>query len=119
MAYTAKAVYQRTPGGTVLTEAAGVAGGAGTGYKYPNDGQFSFLIRNTSSNTPTVTIVSGGTVGGLSIGDLTISVGASGFQEVGPFPKEIWDQQGSDAGYIYVYFGGSNETDLRITARVG
>lgn len=118
MAYTAKPVYARTIGGTAITESAGVAGGAGTGYKFPNDGQMSFLIRNTSTNTPTATILTGGTVGGLAIDNLTISVGASGFQEVGPFPKEIWDQQGSDAGYIYVYFGGSNETELRISARV-
>lgn len=116
MAYTAKAVYTATPGGTPITEAAGVAGGAGTGYKYPNDGRMRFLIRNTASNTPTCTILSGGTVEGLSLGDTTVSVGASGFQVVGPFPKHLWDQTGADEGYIYVYFGGSNETELRISA---
>lgn len=116
MAYTGISVYSATTGGTAITESSGAAGGAGTGYKFPNDGATRLLIRNTSTNTPTCTIVTGGTVKGRAIGDETISVGASGFQIVGPFEKEIYDQTSSDAGYIYIYFGGSNETELRVAA---
>lgn len=117
MAYTAINVQKATAAGTTITLSNGVAGGAGTGYKFSNDGNTVLHIRNTSgSNTPSVVVVTGGSVGGNAIADVTRQIAVSATVHMGPFPKEIYDQQGSDEGFVYVYFSGGNETDLRVAA---
>jgi hypothetical protein len=128
MAYTAVNVQTTTSGGIIPTETAGVSGGAGTGHKFSNDGKTAFLIQNTGAGTPNVVFLPGGTYRGttLAVSHLeTVALAAadsSGDHKIaGPFPKDVFDQQGTtDPGLVYVYYTGSNETDVRITPfRIG
>lgn len=118
MAYTGVSVYRKSLAGQVVTESAGVAGGSGTGYKVPNEPGLTIRCRNTASNTPSITLVTGGShSNGQALPDITVQMAASQSRIFGPFPKEDWDQRGgSDDGYIYVYFSGGNETELRVSA---
>jgi len=117
MAYTAITVQNALQSGPSLTYSNGVAGGAGTGYKFTNDGHTALLVKNTSAvNTPNVVVVTGGSADGNAISDVTVAQVASTDKLLGPFPKPTYDQSGSDEGMVYVYFSGGNETDLRIAA---
>ena len=117
MAYTA--VNLTTPGaaGTRVdnTGQAGVAGGAGTGHKVRNDGSVLFYVHNTAANTPTMTFLASGTYKGeaLTVANETITTVANGEYIAGPFDPEIFNDAD---GYIRVYYGGSNETELKFVA---
>jgi len=93
---------------------AGSAGGEGTGLKFSNDGNTVLSLENTGANTPNVVIVTGGTKGGYAVADQTIAMVANQNQFAGPWPKSTFDQPGSDAGYVYIYFTGSNEADVLV-----
>lgn len=119
MAYTRINVQEPGQGGAELTLSNGVAGGAGTGYKFANDGRTYLYITNTGAGTPTVTIVTGRTVAGRAVEDqaiaLTATAGVKDIVHAGPFPKDVYDQP-DGSNDVYVYFSGSNETDVRIAA---
>lgn len=119
MAYTKINVQKPGEGGAELTESNGVAGGAGTGYRFSNDGRTFLRIRNTGAGTPNVVILTGATMGGFALGDntiaLTATAGAKDDCIAGPFPPEIYNQR-DGSGETYIYFTGSDETDVRVAA---
>lgn len=49
-------------------------------------------VANGSGGSITVTVQTPGTVGGLDIADLAVSVPASGTREIGPFPAHLFAQ---------------------------
>lgn len=70
------------------------------GNTFANDGQCFLYVKNAAGSPITVTIATPGTVDGLAIADLTVSVPATtGERMIGPFPPGIYNQ--SD-GTVYV-----------------
>lgn len=114
MGYTQKGVNAPGPAGTRIdniTTDAGVAGGAGTGLKYSNDGHVMFALVNTAANTPNV-VIEGGILRGQSVDDITIAMPANGVKIVGPYPPDLYSQ----GGFIQMNFTGGNETDMAVYA---
>jgi hypothetical protein len=120
MAYTQINVQRPGAGGAELTTSAGVAGGAGTGYKMSNDGHSFLDIKNTGVGTPNVVILPGGTCNGVDLSAAalqTIALTSGQDKIAGPWGKDTYDQQGStDPGMVYIYFTGGDETDVTIAA---
>ena len=114
MAYTAVARTTVSEAGTRvdnLSTGTGVAGGAGTGLKFLNDGRKLLYINNTGVGTPNVVVLASATFRGVALttSNQTIAT-VSGSQHVaGPFPADVYND--SD-GYVRIYFTGSNETDV-------
>ena len=117
MAYTQINVQKPGVGGTDLTDSNGVAGGAGTGYFFSNDGHTFLSIFNSGAGTPNVVVEASNTIKGYAIsGDQTIALAANGStgdrKIAGPFDKSIFDTDNT----VQINFTGSNETDVRIAA---
>lgn len=91
---------------------AGESGGSGTGLKFSNDGKVFLLLENTAANTPIVNIESGGTIDGLDIADIAITMVASQNRIVGPFPVGTFNQPSST--FVQINFSGGNETDVEV-----
>lgn len=116
MAYTAVARTALGVGGTRIdniSTATGVAGGAGTGYKFSNPGGNRLYVNNTGVGTPNVVVLASGTFKGvpLTANDQTLAVVASAQHGMGPFDTDIYNDSG---GFIRVYFTGGDETDLEL-----
>jgi len=76
---------------------------SGDGHKFANTGNDFIVATNDYTATVTLTVVTGGTVGGIAIEDVDVTVGAGGTRLIGPFNKSIFDQpSGTDAGKIYL-----------------
>ncbi len=58
------------------------------GDKFTPTGRTFLHVKNASAAAVTVTVVTPGSVAGLAIADLTVSVPAGGDRMVGPFPPE-------------------------------
>ncbi len=71
-------------GGTAPTYNAASAGGDKTA---PGDGTF-LHVKNGSASPITATVVTPGTVLGQAIGDVAVTVAASGEQFIGPLPRQ-------------------------------
>ena len=70
------------------------------GNQFVNDGQCFLYVKNASGSPITVTIDTPGTVDGLAIANLTVSVPATtGERMIGPFPPGIYGQAD---GKVYV-----------------
>lgn len=81
-------------------------------YLVPNDGKTFLHIKKSGATDCTVTIATPGTVDGLAVTDLTVTVPAStGDKMIGPFPRDIYNNA---SGQIAVTF--SNVTGLTIAA---
>lgn len=115
MAYTALTVQRPTDAGAELTLSNGASGGAGTGYKFQNDGSVLLYITNTGTGTPNVVIACASYLG-YTVTATTIALTATGglkdIVHAGPFDKSLYNQD----GLVYVYFTGGDETDVRIAA---
>lgn len=84
MAVNALAAQQCTVAGITPTRTA-MAVGPGDTYTFPNDGRVVLSFLKTGAGAATVTILTGGTAGGLAIADVTVTVGATtGDVMVGP-----------------------------------
>lgn len=57
---------------------------SGTDYEIVNNGWALLYVENTQASTCTLTIVTGGSVGGFALADRTVVVKAGGRQVVGP-----------------------------------
>lgn len=78
------------------------------GHKFSNSNKQFIMATNAHTATVTMTIVTGGQVGGYDISDITVAVGAGASVLAGPFPTHIFNQpSGSDAGKIYVNWDSS------------
>lgn len=85
--------------GTTMT----LAAASGDGHKFPNTGRELVVVTNDYTATVTLTVVTGGTAGGIAISDVDISLTAGQSKIVGPFNTAIFNQpSGSDAGRIYL-----------------
>lgn len=81
-------------------------------YLVPNDGKTFLHIKKSGATDCTVTIATPGTVDGLAVTDLTVTVPATtGDKMIGPFPRDIYNNA---SGQISVTF--SNITGLTIAA---
>lgn len=96
-------------GVAVPAETAGVAA---DGHKFANDGNVFLLVRNASTTTARVlTVQTPGTVDGLAIADLTVSIPATLSRYIGRFPSGIYNQAD---GMVYVDYPAGNEADLKV-----
>ena len=78
---------------------------SGDGHKFSNTNRDILVVTNDYTDTVTLTIVTGGQVGGLDIDDIDISLTAGQTKMAGPFETTIFNQtSGSDAGKIYINF---------------
>lgn len=55
-------------------------------------GNVALRVANGSGASVTVTVQTPGTVGGLAIADLTVTVPAAGTRDIGPFPASLFAQ---------------------------
>jgi len=86
---------------TGTTQSLGAA--SGDGQKFANTGDDFVLVTNGYTATVTLTVVTGGSVGGIAIADVEKSIAAGAVVLIGPFNKSIFDQpSGTDAGKIYL-----------------
>lgn len=116
MAYEAVARTARRRNGTRIdniTTGTGVAGGAGTGLKFSNDGHQFLHVSNTGVGTPTVVVLASGRHLGAPLTTANETrVTESGEKLImGPFPTALFND--SD-GNVRVYFTGGDETDLEL-----
>lgn len=75
---------------TGVTMSLGAA--SGDGQQFENTGQEIVIITNGYTDTITMTVVTGGQVGGLDIEDVDIAVAPGATRLAGPFTKAIFDQ---------------------------
>jgi hypothetical protein len=91
-----------------------VAAAAG-GDKFKNTGRQYVRIRNSSgSNAYTVTFVTAGTVKGIAIADVAVSVpaGVGTTRVVGPFDEGVFNDSNGDVSITYS--GSAPATDLLV-----
>jgi len=71
------------------------------GHSFENVGREFLQVKNTGTEK-TVTVQTPGTVDGLAIEELTVTVAATtGDKMIGPFPTHVFNQSG---GVVYVDF---------------
>jgi len=59
----------------------------------PNDGNVFLHVKNVNAAARTLTVVTPGTVYGLAIADLTVTIpGTTGDKMIGPFPPSVFNQ---------------------------
>jgi len=87
---------------TGTTQSLGAA--SGDGQKFANTGDDFILVTNDYTDTVTLTVVTGGTVGGIAISDVDVTLAGTGTTKlIGPFNKSIFDQpSGTDVGKVYL-----------------
>jgi hypothetical protein len=81
------------------------------GDRFAAGGRVFAYFANASGAPITVTVATPGTVDGLAIADLTISVPAGGYAVRGPFPEHLFGDAGGLVSLTY-----STETDLTFGA---
>ena len=85
------------------------------GHKIANNGYVVIEVNNIHATLARNVIVqTPGTVDGLAIADLTISVAALAIIMLGPFPPSYYNQVASDLGSIYVDEHAGSETDIKL-----
>lgn len=108
MATVALSVEEITRAGKDLTDTGSLS--TSDTYTFPNNGRTFLHFKKSGASTCTVTIATPGSVDGLAVADLTVSVPAStGDVMVGPFPREVYN----DANGL-VSFTLSNITGLTV-----
>ena len=73
-----------------------------------NDGRIVLEAGNVGADDAIVTITTPGTVAGLAIADLAVTVPAAGTRWIGPFPTTVFNQPGTDEIFVDV-----TDADLR------
>lgn len=80
-----------------------LAAASGDGHKFTNGGREFVVVNNGYTATVTMTVVTGGSVDGHAIDDITVGLSAGQTKIVGPFRTSIFNQpSGSDAGQVYL-----------------
>lgn len=76
---------------------------SGDGHKFVNSGKNIIVVNNTTGDTITMTIVTGGTYGGIALADVDVSIDNNDTALIGPFNGNVFNQlSGADAGYVYL-----------------
>mgnify|MGYP001566003466 FL=1 len=66
-----------------------------------NDGRVFLEVENVdAASAHTVTVLTPGTVAGLAIADLAVSVPLSSIRWIGPFPTTVFNQTGTDDVHV-------------------
>ena len=77
-------------------------------YIASNDGRIGLIVRNANAGTQSITVLTPGTVDGLAIADLTISIPAGATRYIGPFGTGTFNQTDGS-----IYIDVSVATDLK------
>lgn len=85
---------RRASNGVNVTDT-GVSATSGNTYQFNNNGQTLLYVKNASGSTCTVTVITPGTVDGLAITDLTVSVATAKEHLIGPFPARVYNNADS------------------------
>ena len=81
---------------------------SGDGHKFANTGEEIVVVTNDYTETVTMTVQTGGTVGGLAIADVDVALTAGQTKIVGPFNKTVFNQPGgSDYNQVYLDFNAA------------
>lgn len=102
---------------TVLTaspssgQALGAAAVAAGGDQFLNDGDIILYFKNTNASSRTVTVATGGTIGGLAIADVTVALAQNEEKVVGPFDPRIFNDS---SGYVQLTYTAA--TDVTVAA---
>jgi len=94
--------------GTEPTYTAVDAADTAGGDKFANDGKTFCVVRNIDvADDLTATAVTGGTLGGLAVADVTLTVvhHATTMTIYGPFPMHVWNQPAN--GMINIDYTGT------------
>jgi hypothetical protein len=83
---------------TGVTESLSAA--SGDGHSFSNTGEEFIIVTNNYTDTVTMTVVTGGTIGGLAIADVDVALAAGATSIVGPFAEGIFNQTGTSDIYI-------------------
>ncbi len=73
---------------------------SGDGHSFTNTGRQFILVTNDYTDTVTMTVVTGGTVSGLAIADVDVTLTAGQTKLVGPFSSSVFNQSSSTDVYI-------------------
>ena len=74
-----------------------------------NDGRLFLRVQNVNAAAQTIGFVTPGTVDGLAIADVSVSIPTNGIRYFGPFPPSIYNT----ANYLYV---DPQSVDIKIMA---
>lgn len=96
MARTALAVQQVSRSGLNPTFSAANV----DGHSVKNTGAEAVYVKNGGGAPINVTIPTPGTVDGQAIGDRVVAVPNGGERIIGPFPKNVYDQPGTDDVHV-------------------
>lgn len=66
-----------------------------------NDGRTLLYFKNTDAGTVTVTIVTGGTVSGIALADVTFTLAQNAEKLIGPFDRLLWNDAN---GYVQITY---------------
>lgn len=92
----------KTPVGSAATDLSPENCAAG-GDQFLNDGKTFLYFKNTNAATRTVTIATGGSIGGLAIADVAITVAQNEEKVIGPFDPRLFNDAN---GYIQLTYSG-------------
>lgn len=99
---------------TILTSTLGdqdltAAAASASGDQFLNDGRVVLYFKNTNASDRTITIVTAGTVNGLAIADVTLTISQDEEKIIGPFPPRVFND-----GNGYVQLTYSAHTNLTV-----
>lgn len=84
------------------------------GHQFANDGRTFIHVKNTSGGTVDVTVQTPGTVHGLAVEELVVTVPATtGDVMIGPFPPGVFNQP-SDSPYVYVDYESTSGVTIAV-----
>lgn len=105
-----------TPSGSTVS----LSTANGDGHKFTNTNNEFVMVTNDYTATITMTIVTGGDIGGYDIDDVDVAVSASNSVLAGPFPTHIFNQtSGSDAGKVYLNWNATVTGTVANSVTVG
>lgn len=91
--------YSASPAGQTVTY---LAATAANNALVENNGRVVLIANNATGGSLNVTVVTGGTVGGLAIADQVIAVAAGATRLLGPFPVDTFNQPGTSTLHVDV-----------------
>lgn len=86
-------------GGQTITYLAAVSA---NNAQVENNGNQIILANNAGGSPVTVTVITGGTIGGKAIADTAVTVAAGATRIIGQFPAEQYNQPGTTTLFIDV-----------------
>lgn len=110
MARETLTVQQMTRAGLAVAFTAAIA----DGHQFLNDG-YTFLRVKTTGTPAIITVQHPGTVDGQSVSDVTVSLGATAEQDIGPFPARF--NQGATNRVYVDYSAITGVTIAAVTIR--